>query len=137
MHGRSHTLSVDFRYGNSRRDCPGCKEELAMTAYYRHQTGNCPTNHHERLPNSTPTSSGESCFDEQESDGVDLHSSFCFSDTESVISPDDNTQQTLLGTTDDEAEIDDMLGRKVAAKMNIPWRMEKSGMIIPMHQMRK
>ena len=51
----------------SRRVCPGCKEELALTAYYRHQHGNnCPGKQLEcQQFHCTTNSSAENSFDEE------------------------------------------------------------------------
>ena len=80
------TERVVEKTSSSRRVCPGCKEELAPTAYYRNQTGTiCPGKPHERVPNTAPNSSGTD--EEENSDAkndVDLDSSFCISDCESV-----------------------------------------------------
>ena len=100
---------------SSRRVCPGCKEELAPTAYYRHQTGtSCPGRKHERLPTTDPDFSGtdseeKDCDESVSKHDIGLDSSFCISDCESVMQTDDNNAHKFFDSTDDEEEIDTML----------------------------
>ena len=87
---------------DSRRVCQACNEELALTAYYRHQNGNsCPAKRRERPPSPN---SDENCFEKELTD-MDLDSSFSFGDCESVISRDENTNFPL---EDNEGEVDSM-----------------------------
>ena len=88
----------------SRRVCPGCKEQLALTAYYRHQRGNCPGR---QLESQALTHWGsDSSLDEEVERGLD--SSFCFSDSE-CLSPESVADQLVH---DDSAEIDEMLDQE-------------------------
>ena len=104
-----------------RRICPGCKEELALTAYYRRQrSNNCPgKQHYEQIPTQTLGDSGsESSFDEhdhQTREG-ELDSSFCFSDCEPVLTYEDAVEPLLDDPSDDDAEIDDMLEQESSSE---------------------
>lgn len=88
----------------SRRVCPGCKEQLALTAYYRLQRGNCPGRQLEIQPLTHWGS--DSSLDEEVERGLD--SSFCFSDSE-CLSPESVADQLVH---DDSAEIDGMLDQE-------------------------
>ena len=113
-----------------RRICPGFKEELALTAYYRHQRSNsCPgRQHYERIPTQTSGDSGsESSFDEhdhQTREG-ELDSSFCFSDCEPVLTREDAVEPLLDDPNDDDAEIDDMLEQENSSESECSFHDEE------------
>ena len=93
---------------SSHRICPGCQEELAPAAYYRHQRRKgCPG----RLSGlqGTNNSSDESSVKEsdEEREEATLDSSFGCSDCESIISHEENVE--TLSTSSDLAEIDMIL----------------------------
>ena len=110
-----HAFTME-KQSASRRVCPGCKEELALTAYYRHQRGDiCPGRQLESQPFTRHCGSDISSDEEVEGHEGGLDSSFRFSDSE-CLTPENITDTLVHDIASDYAEIDKMLEQESSSE---------------------